>query len=246
LIAHFCATVFVIVLFDILHSTALGTLLLCYFPNELQQLLDEERLQFGLGPRVTTAQLIQEIAELEDSSDLVDAQCQTEVGALRVALERLGTQELELRQAKAQKDDWIRAVWLALGQQRQEEVQLLRLMQEDDLQTQELQRRTDDLVELQDLEQGLSRSADGASMLERHAASSPAFVEQRHNLQRASRGLALAAAEAEDRYCGCGFVSSLAVIFAVCSYLSKVWWQRFSQLCLALHLRCFIQVRWNS
>merc|ERR550537_744111 len=73
---------------------------------------------------------------------------------LRVVLERSATQARELEHSKRQADEWVKAMWSTICQQKREQLMLHQRMKEEDLWTAHLQERTDALVdELRTLEE---------------------------------------------------------------------------------------------
>ncbi|CAJ1430953.1 unnamed protein product [Effrenium voratum] len=119
---------------------------------ELRQLLLDERMLLEKR-RLGSAEMLREIAELEEQADDVERNGQRTISELRTVLERLALQNEELRKAKDQAEDWLGAVWAALNQQRREQLLLHRRVKEEDTWAQRLQDRTEVLVdELQVLE----------------------------------------------------------------------------------------------
>lgn len=114
--------------------------------QELKKLLDSERAA-NSKKRLTTAVLIEEIAELEESADHIERRSQAMIEELRIGLERGASQAMELQHQKQQAEEWSRALWSTICQQKREQLLLHQRMKEEDLWTEHLQQRTDALVE---------------------------------------------------------------------------------------------------
>jgi len=114
--------------------------------QELQRLLDNERAATS-SKRLTTTVLMQHIAELEESGDQIERHSQALVEELRILLERGASQIRELEHSKRQADEWVKAMWSTICQQKREQLLLHQRMKEEDLWTAHLQERTDALVE---------------------------------------------------------------------------------------------------
>mmetsp|Transcript_44793 Transcript_44793/g.84209 ORF Transcript_44793/g.84209 Transcript_44793/m.84209 type:complete len:459 (+) Transcript_44793:179-1555(+) len=114
--------------------------------QELKKLLDSERAA-NSKKRLTTAVLIEEIAELEESADHIERRSQAMIEELRIALERGASQAMELQHQKQQAEEWVRAMWSTICQQKREQLMLHQRMKEEDNWTEHLQQRTDALVE---------------------------------------------------------------------------------------------------
>jgi len=114
--------------------------------HELQKLMENERAASS-KKRLTTSILIQQIAELEESGDQIERHSQAMIEELRIGLERGGTQIRELEHSKRQADEWVKAMWSTICQQKREQLLLHQRMKEEDHWTAHLQERTDALVE---------------------------------------------------------------------------------------------------
>lgn len=114
--------------------------------QELQKLMDNERAA-NSKKRLATSVLIQQIAELEESGDQIERHSQALIEELRIVLERGATQIRELEHSKRQADEWVKAMWSTICQQKREQLLLHQRMKEEDLWTAHLQERTDALVE---------------------------------------------------------------------------------------------------
>lgn len=114
--------------------------------QELQRLMENERASSS-KKRLSTSVLIEQIAELEESGDHIERRSQAQIEAMRINLERGGTQVLELEHSKRQADEWVKAMWSTICQQKRDQLLLHQRMKEEDLWTAHLQERTDALVE---------------------------------------------------------------------------------------------------
>lgn len=125
--------------------------------QQLKKLLDEEKRDGGHD----STQLIEEIAELEESTDIIEQRSQEAVEALRTKLELIGGKEMELQRTKAQADEWLKSIWSTICQQKREQLLLHQRIKEEDLWTAHLQKRTDALVqELTNLEDDVKGAYD--------------------------------------------------------------------------------------
>lgn len=114
--------------------------------QELQKLMENERAANN-KKRMTTSVLIQQIAELEESGDQIERHSQALIEELRIVLERGASQIREFEHSKRQADEWVKAMWSTICQQKREQLLLHQRMKEEDSWTQHLQERTDTLVE---------------------------------------------------------------------------------------------------
>merc|ERR1719353_251833 len=96
---------------------------------------------------MTTSVLIQQIAELEESGDQIERHSQALIEELRIVLERGASQIREFEHSKRQADEWVKAMWSTVCQQKREQLLMHQRMKEEDLWTDHLQQRTDALVE---------------------------------------------------------------------------------------------------
>lgn len=113
---------------------------------ELSQLLTDERMLLEKR-KMSSGEILREIAELEEQADDVERNGQRVVGEMRRNLERLAQRSEDLRKAKDQAEDWLGAVWAALNQQRREQLLLHRRVKEEDQWASRLQERTEALVD---------------------------------------------------------------------------------------------------
>lgn len=113
---------------------------------ELSQLLTDERMLLEKR-KMSSGEILREIAELEEQADDVEHNGQRVVGEMRRNLERLAQRSEDLRKAKDQAEDWLGAVWAALNQQRREQLLLHRRVKEEDQWASRLQERTEALVD---------------------------------------------------------------------------------------------------
>merc|ERR1711879_834089 len=114
--------------------------------QELKKLLEEERREFK-SKRATSTVVLEEIAELEESTDIIERRCQRCVDELKDSLLRSAGRETDLHRQKAQMDEWLQSMWSTICQQKREQLLLHQRMQEEDLWSSQLQKRTDQLVE---------------------------------------------------------------------------------------------------
>lgn len=113
---------------------------------ELSQLLTDERMLLEKR-KMTSGEMLREIAALEEQADDVERNGQRVVAEMRSSLERLAQRSEDLRKAKDQAEDWLGAVWAALNQQRREQLLLHRRVKEEDQWASRLQERTEALVD---------------------------------------------------------------------------------------------------
>lgn len=113
---------------------------------ELSQLLTDEQMLLEKR-KMTSGEMLREIAALEEQADDVERNGQRVVAEMRSSLERLAQRSEDLRKAKDQAEDWLGAVWAALNQQRREQLLLHRRVKEEDQWASRLQERTEALVD---------------------------------------------------------------------------------------------------
>eukprot|EP00929_Paragymnodinium_shiwhaense_P113443 TRINITY_DN81739_c0_g1_i1.p1 TRINITY_DN81739_c0_g1~~TRINITY_DN81739_c0_g1_i1.p1 ORF type:complete len:500 (-),score=169.70 TRINITY_DN81739_c0_g1_i1:64-1488(-) len=114
---------------------------------QLKKLIDEEKRETVDGAKDPTSALIEEIALLEEASDIVEQRSQRAVEEIRLSLELAGSKEMELQRTKAQADEWLKSIWSTICQQKREQLLLHQRIKEEDLWTSHLQKRTDALVQ---------------------------------------------------------------------------------------------------
>lgn len=114
--------------------------------TELKTMLDNERAKADTE-RLAISTIIQEIVELEESSDFVDRDSQKKIDELRVALERGAATAQDLRQRRVLAQQWLQGVWSKLCGMKREELVLHEALREEDLWMAHLQARADTLVD---------------------------------------------------------------------------------------------------
>jgi len=178
--------------------------------RELQELLEEER---G-NSKIKTSTLVQEMAEMENSTDVVERRYQRRIEQLRSQLEQAALDDLTLQQSKQIAEERLRGMWAAMLRQKQEQLRLQDRSREEEAWTAHLQTRADALVEeLRLLEaetnEGVSGLVPGEMELEEEMWRQLTFIRQQRRALQQSLALlsmrsaplkeALAAAEAERR-----------------------------------------------
>lgn len=183
---------------------------------DLKYLLDMERAN-AEGRRIGNARLVEEVAEMEREAEILDRTNQQAVLSLRNLLERGAAREKELEHGKTKAAQWLKCVWEAMCKQRKDELALLEKAKQDDVWTEHLQQRVDNLiVELRQLEADALAFGTGPNPLpaeeeleERHQRSMVSARQLRRGAQHALAThvtkheplvQALAAAEEEERH----------------------------------------------
>jgi len=148
---------------------------------ELQQLLTDERMLLEKR-KMSSGEMLREIADLEEQADDVERNGQRVVADMRGTLEKLAQRIESLKKAKDQAEDWLGAVWAALNQQRREQLLLHRRVKEEDNWATRLQERTDALVdELGILERQVTQPSS-ASQGQEEALRTVALMQQRRKV----------------------------------------------------------------
>eukprot|EP00928_Gymnodinium_smaydae_P028403 TRINITY_DN21670_c0_g1_i1.p1 TRINITY_DN21670_c0_g1~~TRINITY_DN21670_c0_g1_i1.p1 ORF type:complete len:408 (-),score=124.07 TRINITY_DN21670_c0_g1_i1:50-1273(-) len=112
---------------------------------ELKMLLDEERVN---DERKFSAELIvNDIAEVQEMTDALEARCQQEIEKLRDKLVAGAEEEYALKQTKAQLDESARSMWSTVCEQRRRHLVIHQRTEEEDIVTAQLEHRTDVLIE---------------------------------------------------------------------------------------------------